>query len=62
MTETQPGREPEQGSGPEREYAEGQEDRTGADNVPPNDDLHGQAAEVAESAEGPGPGITPGGG
>ncbi len=69
MTETQPGREPEQGAGPENEIREQDEYPTGyADpgsqiglgTREPTDDLHGQARELAESSEGPGSAETPG--
>lgn len=69
VTETQPGREPEQGAGPGNEvheqlgHASGYADPSGQASLSarePNDDLHGLAREVAESSEGPGPAHTPG--
>lgn len=38
-----------------------EEGRSGVDTSPAGDDLHGQAREVADSSEGPGPGQTPAG-
>ena len=38
----------------------GAEGRSGIDTGGANDDLHGQAREVAESGQGPGPAETPG--
>lgn len=70
MTESQHDREPEQGTGPndtsheQSGHATGFTDpggRSEVDTGGANDDLHGQAREVAESAQGPGPGETPAG-
>ena len=63
MTETQPGREPEDEVHEQAGHATGlsdQDGRSGIDTSPGNDDLHGQAQEVAESSEGPGAARTPG--
>jgi hypothetical protein len=66
MTETQPGREPEQGAGPENEIGEqvgtGYADpggQVGLHAGEPTDDLRGQARELDEIAEGSAPAGTP---
>ena len=61
MTETQPG--PDDEDREQSGHATGlsdEEGRSGIDTSPTNDDLHGQAREVAESSEGPGAAQTPG--
>ena len=65
MTDTEPGREAEQSSTQEQSghstgYADAEE-RSGIDTGGVNEDLHGAAREVAESAKGPGPSETPSG-
>ncbi|HVL83486.1 MAG TPA: hypothetical protein VM367_04210 [Pseudonocardia sp.] len=51
------GQDPEYGGrGPEETGPD-----EGVDTGLPNEDLHGQAREIAESAKGPGPGQTPAG-
>ena len=70
MTETEAGRDPEQGTGPDDAAQEQSghstgyadtEGRSGIDTGGVNEDLHGQAREVEESAKSPGASETPAG-
>ena len=61
---TAPDQDPQDESREQSGHATGMSDeggRSGIDTSPGNDDLHGAAAEVAESSEGPGPAETPAG-
>ena len=66
MADTQPeqGTDPDDASREQSGHATGYTDpggRSGIDTGSVNDDLHGAAQEVAESAQGPGPAETPAG-